>query len=229
MFKIKLVLSLIGAAILLVALLCYQSTDLFLQEAIRTEGRVVGFKEQRGDDSVTYRPVVVFLDTQENPIRFVSRVGSGRPAYSKGERVNVLYLSAEPEAAKLESFFDLWGATVVFAVIGLPFFLIGTLMFVFGWLKKRKSISLKQTGIAVLANFQSVEPNYCVSINGRNPYKIVCQWLSPETQELHLFESDNLWFDPSDYIKTQTLTVFIKPGDPKKYHMDVSFLPRVAR
>jgi hypothetical protein len=94
--------------------------------------------------------------------------------------------------------------------------------------KTRKRTSLRQAGMAVQARFQSVEVNYSLSVNGRNPYVICCQWLNPETQEVHMFESDNLWFNPSDHIRADSLTVFIEPGNPRKYHVDLSFLPRMA-
>ncbi|MNC77488.1 hypothetical protein D3C75_1294550 [compost metagenome] len=54
------------------------------------------------------------------------------------------------------------------------------------------------------------------------------QWLNPRTSEVHLFESDNIWFDPSDYLKDESISVFIDKKNPKKYHVDISFLPKIA-
>jgi hypothetical protein len=228
MSKVKYMFTLLGMAMLLGALFCYYNTSRFLTSAIVTEGMVVGFQELRGESSSTYKPIVVFMTEDEETVKFTSSVGSGRPSYSKGDDVKVLYLSSDPQGAKLDGFFDLWGGVVILATVGSPFFLTGFLMLAFGRLKQRKRTSLRQAGMAVQARFQSVEVNYSLSVNGRNPYVICCQWLNPETQEVHMFESDNLWFNPSDHIRADSLTVFIEPGNPRKYHVDLSFLPRMA-
>ena len=57
---------------------------------------------------------------------------------------------------------------------------------------------------------------------------IVSQWQNPATSKLHIFESDNIWFDPTDFIKTDKIKVWIDRKNPKKYMVDLSFLPEVA-
>ncbi|MNH47046.1 hypothetical protein D3C79_1101060 [compost metagenome] len=73
-----------------------------------------------------------------------------------------------------------------------------------------------------------MEWNTRISVNGRHPYVIRSQWLNPRTSEVHLFESDNIWFDPSDYLKDESISVFIDKKNPKKYHVDITFLPKIA-
>jgi hypothetical protein len=110
MSKVKYIFTLLGMAMLLGALFCYYNTSRFLTSAIVTEGMVVGFQELRGESSSTYKPIVVFMTENEETVKFTSSVGSGRPSYSKGDDVKVLYLSSDPQGAKLDGFFDLWGA-----------------------------------------------------------------------------------------------------------------------
>ena len=62
---------------------------------------------------------------------------------------------------------------------------------------------------------------------GRHPYKIVSQWHDPGTDEVHVFESEPIWFDPRAYLP-EMVFVYVDPEDPKVYHMDTSFLPRRA-
>lgn len=45
---------------------------------------------------------------------------------------------------------------------------------------------------------------------------------------MHVFVSDCIWFDPTDHIDTDELTVLIDKDSPKKYYVDISFLPEVA-
>ena len=70
--------------------------------------------------------------------------------------------------------------------------------------------------------------NKSLTVNDRSPFLILTQWLNPATSELHIFESNNIWFDPTNHIKTKKIRVFIDRKNPKKYYVDLSFLPKVA-
>jgi len=74
-----------------------------------------------------------------------------------------------------------------------------------------------------------VQRNTSYSVNGQHPWRIIVQWQNPATGKLHLFRSDNLWFDPSRFVAQQKqIRVLIDPQKPKRYSMDVSFLPELA-
>ncbi|MFL6647263.1 MAG: hypothetical protein ACJ8KO_04815, partial [Sulfurifustaceae bacterium] len=60
----------------------------------------------------------------------------------------------------------------------------------------RRIQELRRHGTPVQTDFQNVEQNMRVKVNGRSPWRIVSQWKNPNTGELHLFESENLWFRP---------------------------------
>ena len=47
------------------------------------------------------------------------------------------------------------------------------------------------------------------------------------SNKLRVFHSENLWFDPTRFATAKTVTVLLDPKDPKRYHMDVSFLPEL--
>ena len=87
---------------------------------------------------------------------------------------------------------------------------------------------MKRSGTPIKAKYESVEINRSLKVNGKRPYKIHAQWLNPETDEVHIFDSDNIWFDPTDYITDDEITVLIDKKNPKRYFVDTSFLPRMA-
>jgi hypothetical protein len=64
-------------------------------------------------------------------------------------------------------------------------------------------------------------------VNGRSPYQIISQAPDPASNTVRVFESENIWFDPSEYIKSETIDVLLHPENPKKYVMDISFLPKL--
>jgi len=82
-------------------------------------------------------------------------------------------------------------------------------------------------GNAIQTDFQGVERNTSLKINGKNPWRITSQWLDPASNKLRVFHSENLWFDPTRFTTAKTVTVLLDPKNPKRYHMDVSFLPEL--
>jgi len=89
----------------------------------------------------------------------------------------------------------------------------------------RQAHDLRLHGTPLETEFQDVELNGSFQVNGRSPWRIASRWLDPARNELHLFESENLWFDRAPFITSKRITVFI---GSKRYSMDVSFLPKLA-
>lgn len=225
---VKYVFGLIGAALLAGAFFMYRSTSDFLAEAIKTEGTVVDLALSRSSNSTTYSPIVQFTSRDGQAIEFISSFSSNPPSYRKGEKVEVLYLPVNPQDAKISGFFSLWGGVSIVGGLGAVFFAIGTGIMLAGRLKERKNDYLLKHGAPIETQFQSVSVNTAFSDNGRNPFVILTQWQNPATSEIHVFRSDNIWFDPSNYVAGKKITVYIEQGNPKNYHVDLSFLPRFA-
>lgn len=218
--------TIIGLAMLVGAYYCYSKTNEFVSSALTAEGEVVDLKAKESSDGDTYSPVVKFNAKDGSEHQIVSNVSSDPPAYSIGEAVEVLYEEANPQNAKINAFFSLHLPEFILSLLGGIFFLIGAGMLLVPFLKNKKRDYLKANGIPIQAKFQEVHLNTSYGVNDRNPYNIVCQWLNPSTNEVIEFKSENIWFNPKDYIHTEFLTVLIERNNPKKYWMDTSFLPK---
>ncbi|MCW9707889.1 DUF3592 domain-containing protein [Fodinibius salsisoli] len=225
---VKYVFSLVGLGLLVGAFFWYNSNTAFLEKAITAEGTVVDLVVNRSSDSRTYSPVVEFLTQEGESIEFVSRTSSNPPSYSRGERVEVLYLLGEPRQAKINGFFSLWGGILIVGGLGLIFFLVGAALVIVPIVKGRKDEQLRNNGYPIKTKFQRIELNESYSVNGRHPFQLITQWQDPSTSQIHVFRSNNLWFDPTDYIDRDRITVFIEKDDPETYYMDISFLPELA-
>ena len=230
---IKYVFTIIGAGMLIGAYFLYKSTSTFLEDAVSTEGTVIEllrvYSDSDSGTSITYKPVVEFLDKNGSDFEFTSSSSSNPPSYSIGEKVEVLYNPTSPNKAKIKGFFSLWGAATIVGGLGTVFFLIGGAILIFSRNKKKLKEHLKLEGKRIEADIQSVGLNTSYAVNGRNPFQIIAQWQNPSTSKLHIFKSDNLWFDPSDFLKEETITVLIDKRNPNKYWVDTSFLPEVAK
>jgi hypothetical protein len=107
--------------------------------------------------------------------------------------------------------------------------LIGATIILITLLRGRRDKYLKQQGTPIETEYQRVELNKAFAVNGRHPFRVLTQWQNPATSEVHVFASNNLWYDPSSYIKSNKIRVFIERNNPKKYYVDLAFLPNIAK
>lgn len=224
----KYLFTLIGLAMLIGAFFAFTSTRDFLDTAVETQGTVIELIRERSSDSTTYRPVVEFKTKQGQVIEFASSSSSNPPSYSSGEAVTVLYQPLFPEQAKIKGFFSLWGAVMILSIMGSVFFFIGFTVIRLGMKKVKQIEHLKSHGVPVKAKFLAVEINGTFKVDGRSPYQISAQWQDPNTSKVHVFTSENLWFDPTLHITQDEITVLIERDNPEKYYMDTSFLPEIS-
>ncbi len=225
---LKYVFTLIGVGLLLGALLSYRHTMNFLAEAEVAQGIVIELERRRSSDSTVYYPRVEFTDRRGRSHQFSANVGSNPPSYSRGEQVTVFYLRDNPAQAKIGGFFSLWGLPLILGSIGAVFALVGMGMIGFGVLLARRTAWLLQHGRVVEAEYQGVERNTSFEVNGRHPFRILAQWQNPATGKLHVFRSGNIWFDPTSHVQGNTIRVYIDKNNPKRYHVDIAFLPELA-
>ena len=225
---LRVIFTLIGLGMLAGAFFSFQSTSTFLETATAKPGVVTDLIYSRSSDSGTYYPVVRFEDGQGRSVEFQSSSGSNPASYARGESVRVLFTPGESESARIDGFFSLWGMALIVGGIGAVFFLVGAGMFVVPALRNGRAEKLRQSGQLVQSRYQRVEQNTGLVMNGRSPFQIVCQWQHPATSDVHVFRSDNLWFDPTQHIQTDSIPVYIDPANPRRYWVDTSFLPKLS-
>ncbi len=226
---LALAFSAIGGVLLALSLYLYGDSRSLLDEGVTAEGKVIKLlRSQSSDGGSSYRPLVVFIDETGRRVEIESRVGSNPPAYQVGERVEMLYRTGQSHEARIKGFVSLWLGTVITGVIGVLFFGVGLGILLYQRIKGARGEALRSYGRPIQARYEGVERNTRVRVNGRCPYVIVAQWQDPVSKAVHLFQSDNLWFNPEEYVHTKGVTVYIDPKDPGKYHMDTSFLPKLA-
>jgi hypothetical protein len=210
----------------------YLQASAFVEAAQHAQGSVVENVERRsssGNRGSTYAPRVRFTPAGgATPIEFTSSSSSSPPEYAVGETVPVLYDPQQPFDARLDGTFSNYGVSLIFGLFGAIFGSIG-IGFVITWIVKRKRrAEVLARGTPVSARFIGVERNTSIKVNGRSPWRIVCQWQNPSTGNIHVFKSDDIWFDPSAHVSGDLLRVLILPDKPHCYMVDVSFLPQLA-
>lgn len=223
------VLSVIGVACLLGALFFVNKTKNYINTAQSVPGVVTDLIPRSSrEGGYTYVPKFEFI--AENGQKYVIDDGpsANPPAYSRGEQIIVLYQTGQEQEARIKGFFSLWFGALFLGIFGSVFAVIGFSMMFFSVRKNRKNEHLKINGQPLMTQLQGVERNRNIKVNNKYPWQIVCQWQNPRDKKLHVFKSDYIWFDPTDYIQDKTITVLVDRENYKKYYVDISFLPELA-
>ena len=112
----------------------------FAASAERAEGTVIDLSRSTGKSqgNSVYHPVVSYRTAQGEEIEFISSWGSRPAPYRRGAKVTVLYDAAEPQEARIESFFALWGASVITGGLAVVFGLLGLMLRLFGGRAERR-------------------------------------------------------------------------------------------
>lgn len=202
----------------------------FTDSSAKAAGTVVELRLSRsGSSSSGHAPVVRFTTNEGRTVEFVSSVSSKPPAYKIGEEVEVLYDPKDPWHAEIDSFVSLWLLPSILFLPGGVFFMIGSVMI---YLRKKKDEMiawLKKRGTQISADIQGVAENTSISVNGRHPFRIIAQCMDTSGRGIHIFKSDNIWYDPKNYLAEHGMTkinVLVDPKNYRRHFMDISFLPK---
>ncbi len=109
-----------GCAALVGALATTLHTLHFTRVAQRTSGTVIEMREQADKDSgsVSYAPTFRFQDASGTPHTVSSSFYSSPPEFHVGDTVTVLYRSDDPQTARIDSYWQVWGLPSLLGIIG---------------------------------------------------------------------------------------------------------------
>ncbi|WP_058911617.1 DUF3592 domain-containing protein [Entomohabitans teleogrylli] len=200
----------------------------FLQQAQPAAGKIVELTVSKTkDNSPVWYPTVRFTDSRGEVHTFTSSVGSSGWRNSIGRQVEVLYLAGSPSEAEINNFSSLWIATLIPGILGTVFCAIGGGALGFQSMRARRSARLLREGRPIEAEIIGAEINHRVKVNGRSPWRVVCQWHDKSVNEVVLFYSHNLYFNPGAFLdRRKTALVYVDRNNIKRYHMDISWLPK---
>jgi hypothetical protein len=222
----------VGVLLLVGGFFSYKHARRFIANSTVADGEVIDLVLRRksnsdspGTNRGTYHPVIRFETESREAIEFVSNTGSSPPSHRKGDIVTVRYDPKDPYTARVDSFVSLWLPALIPSSLGLLFLTAGGIMI--GITIRSASVMkyLEDFGREIRTEFQSVSVDTSVAVNGRHPYRIFSQWHDPAQNKMLTFKSKAIWFNPEKYIQSKDIRVRIDPSNPKRYAMDISFLP----
>lgn len=224
MLRVSWLFLLFGLAVWSFSVYVYTSAWVLIAHGEHARGTVTAFSRNH----TTYFPVVAFKTSDGTRVEFVGSSGSSSPTFVRGQQVDVIYTPGNPPKARINTFGELWAPPLLLTTFGAIFFAIGFAPIFIRWKRGHTAADLRVHGTPLLAQYERVAVNTGTSVNGASPYRIFVQWQDPATSQVHMFHSDDIWYDPAKFIDRKQLTVYVDPRDLKRYSVDISFLPPAA-
>ena len=109
--------------------------------------------------------------------------------------------------------------TMIF--FGAVFAIVGASLLLPVILKAVRRKRLMANGDQLTGIITAVNINFCVTINGRHPYRADCEVFDPNSGERYLYRSENTMEDISWLVGT-SVTVYADPVNRKKYYVDIT-------
>lgn len=225
---LELSLLFIGLLQLGIGAILYQGTRSFLATAIPSQGEIIALDRRQDDDSTSYYPVIQFETQSGQIIEFTSATGFDFSTYQVEDEVTILYSQESPQEARIDSFSALWMPSLTLLSIGGLFTLIPTGLIISQKRRDKLNKSLQKQGKIIITKYNRTTLNETLKVNGQSPYQIISQWQDPIDQKLYVFKSENIWFDPEEFVGDREIKVYINPDNYKQYYMDINFLPELA-
>jgi hypothetical protein len=223
-------LALAGIGMICGSIASWNETVEFVAHASHAKGLVVLVVQGPGSQThqPTWAPIVEFSVPDGRTIRFQGAPFAVEPIFAANQYVDVLYDAANPDDARANSDYLLWTTTQRGGVFGFVILTIGAIMIGLKMRKRHLRAWLARSGTRVQATYESAFYEKTYDSFGRSPYRLLCRWQHPTTQESYILRSDRIWFDPRPFVKRESLDVLINLDNPKQYYVDISFLPAKA-
>lgn len=106
------------------------STEQFLNRCMATEGKITGLvpivrsNSDQHATRTTYAPTFSFTAADGMTYSVTSTSSSNPPEFEVGDSIIVLYEASSPDQARIDSFGQLWLASIIFGGVGAIFFVI---------------------------------------------------------------------------------------------------------
>ncbi len=212
----------------LVMLAANLSLHVFGAAAVATAVEIVQEPDSDGSGYVSC-PKFTFHAANGKELLWQSHSCSNPSAWAQGERVRVFYYPSHPSYNVVDTFAQEWLRPLtfgLFAVCVLPF---GVLPLAIR--RRRAKLRQRLDGCCqcIDTEFAGIGRNTLVSVGDEHPYRVLSRWTDPRSGRQYEFHSIDLWMDPSAWLPRGGIPVRIDPENPKRYEMEIPFIPAEVR
>ena len=215
---IWIIFAIIGAILVVISFISFGSVFNYTNK-IETTGIITEIWSSRDSDN------------NRNHKVYVSYIAEGNEyssSFYEGKEIEIYYDKDNPNKIGMKSL-DL--LILIVPGIGLIFLIIGGTGILVKVNKKKLEKRLRENGELIYADYVETIINTSYRVNGRYPYKIICEWTNPVDSEEYMFKSRNIWSNPEDIIEEKNIKqfpVYIDKNNKKKYFVDIDILTELS-
>lgn len=214
------IFAIVGAIFVAVGLILFGSVFNSANK-VETTGIITRISLSGSPENESYKVYVSYVVKGDE---YESILNGYSSSFYEGKEVEIYYDKDNPNKIGMKSL-DL--LILIVPGIGLIFLIIGGTGILLKVSKKKLEKRLKKDGKLIYADYDETIINTSYSINGRHPYKIICEWINPVDNEEYMFKSRNIWINPEDIIEERNIKqfpVYIDKNNKKKYVVDIDIL-----
>lgn len=211
------IFAVLGLFFLLLGIIFYIKDVEFKKTAIKTTGTIteIVYDSSGESSSVVYVKFSVQGKTYEGKINYYTS------SMYEGKSIVIYYDPSNPNNFQGE---EASIVLLIFAILGGVFFLVGIIFILIVTLKNIKRKKVINYNYKINASIIGVTINQTAIINGRHPYVLEANCMSPTDGKLYIFKSDYLFQDVSPIIQQfnmTTIPVYVNPNNYNEYVMDI--------
>lgn len=209
---------LVGIGMIVGSIFLFKDFSEFKETAEEVSARILKIESYYdSDDDLHHRVYVTY--TYEGVVYDGITLNFYSSDMFQGKEITLLCNPDFPTDVRGASALDPIGMILLF--MGIIFALVGGIPQVFSIKKHLQNKRLMQEGKVLHAVVENVDFNPNVTVNGKCPYVIYCNYQDEYKNVLYRFKSDDLWTDPSPVFPPGSyIDVLVDPNDYSKYHVN---------
>lgn len=218
------IFAIVGAIFVAVGLILFGSVFNSANK-VETTGIITRISLSGSSENESYKVYVSYVVKGDE---YESILNGYSSSFYEGKEVEIYYDKDNPNKIGMKSLDLLF---LILPGIGLIFLIIGGTGILVKVNKKKLEKRLKENGELIYADYVETIINTSYSVNGRYPYKIICEWTNPVDSEEYMFKSKNIWSNPEDIIEEKNIKqfpVYIDKNNKKKYLVDIDILTELS-
>jgi len=138
-------------------------------------------------------------------------------AHYIGDTITVYFKPEQPEKV----FLNIPVFYLMFLIPGLILMIISIVLLMHYTRRTKRKKYLLENGQCIYAEIIGLENNYHLKRNNFYAKTLVCQYQAPDGT-IHIFESDPVWFNFSNNMKSDVAAVYVEYGNFDQYYVDLS-------
>lgn len=216
-----LIFTIVGTVFVAIGIILFGSVFNYTNK-IETTGIITEIWSSRDSDNNRNHKVYVSYVAEGN--EYESTLNGYSSSFYEGKEIEIYYDKDNPNKIGMKSL-DL--LILIVPGIGLIFLIIGGTGILVKVNKKKLEKRLRENGELMYADYVETIINISYSVNGRHPYKIICEWTNPLDGEEYTFKSKNIWSNPEDIIEERNIKqfpIYIDKNNKKQYFVDIDSL-----